>query len=102
MVDLLDPGGEQPVQLAQVSDPVPSACLVCGAVAAGGAGVGGLSSDFDEELLADGAEEPFDLTTALRAPRCGVDQPDPQLGTGPRRPGIDERRPVVDVVPTSA
>jgi hypothetical protein len=31
-----------------------------------GVAAGGFAGDFDEELLADGAEEPFDLATALR------------------------------------
>ena len=53
VVDGLDPGGEQRVQLGQVGD------RAAGAVA----GVG----DLDQELLADGAEEPFDLPAALRA-----------------------------------
>jgi hypothetical protein len=47
VIDTFDPGGEQPVQRGQVRD--------AGAVA-----------DLDQELLADGAEEPLDLPPALR------------------------------------
>jgi hypothetical protein len=46
VVSGLDPGAEQPVQLRQV----PRA---------------GTVADLDEELVADGAEEPFDLAPAL-------------------------------------
>lgn len=59
VVDGLDPGGEQGVQLGHVVE------LAAGA-------------DLDEELIADGAEEPFDLPAALRLPGTRVDQPDPQ------------------------
>jgi hypothetical protein len=52
---------------------------------------GGLAGDLDEELFTDGAEEPLDLPAALRAARGGVDQADPELGTGPQQPGVDER-----------
>ena len=87
MVDGLDPGGEQPVELAQVGDRVPARVAL------------GVPGDLDEELLADGPEEPFDLPAALRAARGGVDQPDAELRAGPQQPGVDERRAVVDVDP---
>jgi hypothetical protein len=40
VIDRLHPGGEQPVQLPQAGDVLP---------------------DLDQELVADGAEEPLDL-----------------------------------------
>jgi hypothetical protein len=58
VIDGLDPGGEQPVQLVKIGDLVPA--LIC-AVAGGG-----LAGDLDEELLTDGPEEAFDLASALR------------------------------------
>ena len=93
MVDRLDPGGEQPVQLDQVGHPVPAWLAAATAV------VGGLAGDLDEELLAHGPEEPLDFAPALRASRSGVDQLDAQFRACPQQPGIDERRPVVDVDP---
>jgi hypothetical protein len=58
-----DPGREQPVELQQCA-------AVIGARRSQliGAGV----DDFDEELLAHGAEEPFDLPPALGAVRGGM------------------------------
>ena len=53
-----DPRGEQPVEFQQrrgVVDP------------GGGEVFGGGVGDLDEELLAHGAEEPFDLAAALGA-----------------------------------
>ena len=80
VVDGLDPGGEQPVEPGQVGDL--------------GQPVGG---ELDEELIAHGPEEPFDLPTALRAARGGVHQLDPQARAAAQQPGIDEGRPVIDV-----
>jgi len=48
VVDGLGPGGEQAVQLLQAGDP-------CGC----------FFGDLDEELVADSAEEPFDLAPSL-------------------------------------
>jgi len=59
-----NPGGEQLVQGGQVGD-LP-----------GRAGCGQL----DEELLAHGAEEPFDLPAPLGLAGLGVGQPDPEDG----------------------
>ena len=84
VVDGLDPGGEQPVEFAQIGDRVP-------------AGIGGVAGDLDQELLADGPEIAFDLAAALRAPRRGVDQPDPELRARAQQPGVDERGAVVDI-----
>ena len=88
VVDGLDPGGEQGVQLQQRSrlgEPLLSEVF--------NAAVG----DLDEELVAHGAEEPFDLPPALRAVRGGVDQADAELAAGPQQPRIDERAAVVDI-----
>ena len=60
VIDGLDPGGEQPVELGQVGD------------AAG--------FDLDEELDAHGGEESFDLAAALWAPRSAVHEADAQGG----------------------
>ncbi|NBH09518.1 hypothetical protein [Amycolatopsis sp. SID8362] len=46
-MDLLDPGGEQPVQLRQIRDL--------------------LRLDLDQELVPDGPEQALDLSPALRA-----------------------------------
>ena len=56
VVDVLDPGGEQPVHLGQVVDLPP------GLAVAGG--------DLDDELAVDGAEEAFDLAPALGPARA--------------------------------
>ena len=78
MVDGLHPGGEQRVQLDHV-----------GELAAG--------ADLDQELVADGAEEPFDLAPPGRLAGAGVDQPDPQRRAGPQQLLVHERRSVVDI-----
>jgi hypothetical protein len=52
VVDGLDPGGEQRVELAQVGDRVPARIV-------------GIAGDLDQELLADGPEVAFDLAAAL-------------------------------------
>ena len=88
VIDRLGPGGEQRVQLQQrpgLRQSSPGEVL------------GGAVADLDEELIADGAEEPFDLPPALRAVRGGVDQPDAELAAGPQQPRIDERAAVVDI-----
>jgi hypothetical protein len=79
VIDALDPGGEQPVQLAQVDR--------------GGHG------DLDEELVADGPEEPFDLASPLGPPRRRVGEADPQRRARPQQRLRRERRPVVDIDP---
>ena len=56
VVDRLDPGGEQPVQLGQVGD-LPSGLAVAG-------------GDLDDELAVHGAEEPLDLAPALGPARA--------------------------------
>jgi hypothetical protein len=76
VVDGIDPGCEQAVQLGHVVE------LAAGA-------------DLDQELVTDGAEEPLDLPAALRMPRTGVDQPDLQRRAGPQQLLVDERRTVV-------
>jgi hypothetical protein len=48
MIDRLGPGGEQAVQLLQAGDRR-----------------SGLAGDLDEELVADGAEEPLDLPASF-------------------------------------
>jgi hypothetical protein len=78
VVDALDPGGEQPVELGQV--------------ARAAAGV-----QLNEELLADGAEHPLDLAAALGLARRGVCQPDAKDRASPLELAGDERRAVVDV-----
>jgi hypothetical protein len=63
VVDGFGPCGEQPVQLADASDVPPPA-------------LAGIAGDLDQELLADGAEQPLDLPSSLRLtgqsqPCCG-------------------------------
>ena len=67
VVDGLGPGGEQAVQLGHVVE-----------FAAG--------ADLDQELVADGAEEPFDLAPPGRLSRLGVGQPDTERRAGPQHP----------------
>ena len=83
MVDLLDPRGEQGVQLGQG---------VHGAADAVGTG-----GDLDQELVPDGAEKTFDLAPAGRLAGLAVGELDPEHRAGPAQPGIDETGPVVDV-----
>jgi hypothetical protein len=78
VVDGLHPGGEQRVQLHQVVQ------FPAGA-------------DLDQELLAHGAEESFDLAPAGGLAWFGVDQLDTQAGAGAQQLLVDERRPVVDI-----
>jgi hypothetical protein len=84
VVDGLDPRGEQPVELAQVGDPM-------------AAGIVGVAGDLDQELFAHGPEVAFDLPAALRAAWHGVDQPNPEARAGPQQPRVDERGTVVDI-----
>jgi hypothetical protein len=81
----LDPGDQQPVELGQAADPP-------------GGLTGGIADavDLDQELLADGAEEPLDLAATLGPARGGVDQPDAQHRAGAQQPGVHKRRAVVD------
>jgi hypothetical protein len=48
VINRLDPGREQPVELGQAAD-----------------ASGDLFGDLDQELVADGAEKPLDLPSAL-------------------------------------
>lgn len=88
VIDRLDPGGEQRVQLEQPSG---------GGQLLGGEVFGAAVGDLDEELITDGAEESFDFAPSLGSVWGGVHQPDPELAAGPEQPGIDVGRPVVDV-----
>ena len=83
-----DPRGQQPVERQQRG-----AVISTGGDQVLGGGVG----DLDEELFAHGPEEPFDLAAALWPVRGGMHQADPEFGACPQQPGIDERRPVVDI-----
>jgi hypothetical protein len=71
VVDGLDPCGEQLVELRQIRGDTPVA-------------------ELDEELLAEGAEEPFDLDAAGGLPGLGVRQRDAQAGQRPQQLGADE------------
>jgi hypothetical protein len=75
----LHPGDQQAVQLGQVADPL------------------GVAVQLDQELAADGAEEPLDLAASLRPARGGVHQLDAKAGAGSQQPGVYKRRAVVDV-----
>src|SRR5919198_98819 len=76
----LHPGGQQAVQLGQISDPL-----------------GGLVVQLDQELLPHGAEESLNLAASLGSARGGVHQPDAKHRAGPQQPGVHKRRPVVHV-----
>jgi hypothetical protein len=78
VVDALDPGAEQAVQLGQV-----------GCAAAG--------LQLDQELRADGAEDPLDLAAALGLAGLGVGQADPEHRQAALQLAGDERRAVVDI-----
>ncbi len=77
VVDGLDPGGEEPVELDEGGDTA--------------------GSDLDEELVAHGAEEAFDLASALRAAWGGVGEADAEHCARPQQRGGNERGAVVDV-----
>ena len=81
MVDGLDPAGEQLVQGDQVGD--------------GRERPGDL--ELDEELFADGPEQPLDLPAAGWLAGLGVGQLDAQDGEGPQQLGGDHRAAVVEV-----
>src|SRR6266536_1299951 len=83
VVDGLDPGGEQRVELAQVVDR--------GAGRLAGAG------DLDQELVPDSPKQTLDLASAGGLPGSTVDQPDAEYGAGSAQLGVDEHGPVVDV-----
>jgi hypothetical protein len=83
VIDGLDPGGEQPVQLEQITDMV-AARLV-------------LTGDLDQELIPDAAEVALDLPAALRASGGGMGEFDPEFRAGAQQPRVDERRAVIDI-----
>src|SRR5205814_3714268 len=78
VIDRLDPGGEQRVQLGHV-----------GQLAA--------RADLDEELFPYRAEQLFDLPPAGRLPGPGMDEPDAQARAGALQLLVDHRRSVVEV-----
>src|SRR6266536_284182 len=78
VVDALDPGAEQAVELVQV----------------GGSAAG---VQLDEELLADGAAGPLDLAAALWLAGLGVDKADAEHGQAALELAGGERRAVVDI-----
>jgi hypothetical protein len=67
VVDGFGPCGEQPVQLGDAGH-VPPAALA------------GVAGDLDEELLADGEEQPFYLSPSLGPARCAVGELDAEHG----------------------
>jgi hypothetical protein len=83
VVDVFDPGGEQVVELSQAGH--------------AGPGAEGAAADLDQELVPDGAEEPFDFASASWLSGSGVGELDPEDRAGPAQPGVDEAGPVVDV-----
>jgi len=95
VVDLLDPGGEQAVELGQAPD----------AAANAGPSLAQITcclAYLDQELVADGFEEPLDLASTGWSSRLTVGEPDPEHGAGPAQPAVDKHGSVVDVMPTSA
>jgi hypothetical protein len=83
VIDTFDPRGEQPVERGQVGD--------AGAVA-----------DLDQELLADGAEEPLDFSSALGFTRCAVSDLDAEPGGCPLQRRVAEGAAVIDVMKSSS
>jgi hypothetical protein len=86
----LHPRGEQPVEFQErgrVVDPGGGEVLA--------AGVGHL----DEELLAHGPEESFDLPPALGSAGGRMHQPHAEFRARPQQPRIDERGAVVHIDP---
>jgi hypothetical protein len=73
VIDRLDPGREQPGELGQTAD-----------------ARGDLLGDLDQELLAHGAEKPFDFPSALGPAGRGVHQLDAQAGAGAQQPRVDK------------
>ena len=86
VVDGVRPGGEQPVQLADVSHVPPPA-------------LAGLAGDLDEELLPDNPEKALYLASPLRPAWGGVGELDAEHRAGAQQPRVHERGPVVDVDP---
>jgi len=74
VVDGFDPGGEQLVELRQVADRAADA----------------VEAELDQELLPDGAEEPFDLAPSGGLAGLGVRQRDAQAGQCPQQLRADE------------
>ena len=58
--------------------------------------------ELDFELVADRAKEPFDLPSPGGFTGFGVPQSDPHLGESPTELGRHKRRPVIEIMPTSA
>ena len=54
-----------------------------------------LAGDLDQELLAHGAEHPFDLPSALGSAGLRMHQPDTEFRAGAQQPAIHVRRAVV-------
>ena len=67
VIDGLDPGAEEPVQLGEVR--------------------GKTGLDLDEELDAHRLEDPLDLPPALGPPGLGVHQTHAEAGAGPQQLG---------------
>jgi len=87
VVDLLNPGGEQGVQLGQAAH--------CGAGPLG-APVGAVG-DLDQELVPDSFEEPLNFSPTGWSPGLGMGELDAQHRARPAQPGVDEHRPVVHI-----
>jgi hypothetical protein len=84
VVDGFGPGGEQPVQLGDAGHVPPPA-------------LGGIAGDLDQELLADGKEQPLDLPSSLGAARGAVGELDAEHGAAAQQPRVHERGPVIDI-----
>ena len=78
VVDRLDPGAQQPVELEQVGDVVAARRV-------------GRPGDLDEELVPDRAEESLDFAPALGSPGGGVGEFDPECRARAQQPGVHER-----------
>lgn len=83
VVDLLDPGREQGVEL--------------GEAAHRGAGRLGAVGDLDQELVAHRFEEPLNFSSAGGPAGLGVGELDPQHRARPAQSGVDEHRPVIHI-----
>lgn len=77
VIDGLDPGGKEPVELGQVG--------------------WRFGLDFDEELHAHRLEDPFDLPPALRSSGLTVHKAHPEAGTRPQELARHHGGPVVQV-----
>ena len=80
MIDGLDPGAEEPVELVE--------------------GVGGLGLDLDEELDPHRLEKSLDLPPALGAPWLGVHQGDAEARQRPQELARHHGRAVIEVAAT--